>query len=196
MTQDTTVCRFCLESSNTKKNPLIDPCECRGSVQFVHERCLMKWRRLNPSRNGEYCLICLTPYQLKELMMFEDVPDENKISLLFLRFPILTCFTANYILIFHVSFERKKTFFDLFESYQYGFQIFYFFLFFLEWKVRNSRLYWKHWMNLASLYILFLYLGSNLLLHHGIYVAILPINLFLGLLWQRHLHTLRLMNQA
>lgn len=194
MAQDTSVCRFCLESKNTKRNPLIDPCECKGSLQFVHERCLTKWRRINPNRNAISCLICLTPYQLKELPVLEQIPDAFRVSLFFLRFPVLPCFTANYILVFQMSLDKKKSFFDLFEPYQYAFQIFYLFLFFLEWKVHNTRLYWRHWKNLSCLYLCFLYLGANVLLHQGLYVMIIPINLFLGMFWQRHLQILQALN--
>ena len=193
--QDTNVCRFCLDSADTKRNPLIDPCECRGSVQFVHERCLMKWRRINPSRNAEFCLICLTPYQMKQLLALEHIPDQNKLVFLFLRFPILPWFATNYIMIFHLSLGREKTVFGLFVPYQYIFQIVYFFLFYLVWNVRNPRMYWQHWRNIGSLYMVFLYLGVNLLMHCGLYGMILPINLFLALLWQRHLHILTLMNE-
>ena len=196
MTQEPSVCRFCLESNNTKRNPLIDPCQCRGSLQFVHERCLNKWRRINPNRNAEVCLICLSPYHLKQLLLLEHIPDEYRISLFFLRFPILPCFTANYVLIVQMSLDKKKSFFDLFEPYQYAFQIFYLFLFFLEWKVRNSRLYWRHWKNLSCAYLLFLYLVCNLLLHQGVYIMIAPINFFLGMFWERHLQILRRINET
>ncbi|OZC05132.1 zinc finger, C3HC4 type [Onchocerca flexuosa] len=34
-------CRICLEEDN--ESNLISPCECRGSLQFVHIRCLQHW---------------------------------------------------------------------------------------------------------------------------------------------------------
>lgn len=195
MAQDISVCRFCLESNNTRRNPLIDPCECKGSLQFVHERCLLKWRRINPNRNAISCLICLTPYHLKELPVLEQIPEQYRVSLFFLRFPFLPCFTANYVLVFHMSLDRNKSFFDLFEPYQYAFQIFYLFLFFLEWKVQNTRLYWRHWNNRSCLYLCFLYLAANVLLYQGLYIMIAPINVFLGMFWQRHLQILQRLNE-
>jgi len=195
MTQDTSVCRFCLEPSNTKRNPLVDPCDCRGSVQFVHERCLSKWRRLDPARNAESCLICLTPYHLKNLTTLEQIPDENKLRIFFLRFPIASCMVVNYFMVFQMSIDRKKPFFDLFESYQYLFQLLYLFLFYLEWNVRNKALYWKSWKNLSSATLFALYVAANVLLHHGHYIMIFPINLFLAVTWQNHRRILIHMNE-
>lgn len=37
------VCRICLNSENTEKNPLISPCSCSGSVKHIHLSCLKHW---------------------------------------------------------------------------------------------------------------------------------------------------------
>ncbi len=65
MAQEPILCRFCWETSNTKKNPLIEPCECSGSIRFIHERCLNRWRYMDPGKNAEKCLLCLSPYNLR-----------------------------------------------------------------------------------------------------------------------------------
>lgn len=36
-------CRFCFESSEDKHNPLLNICECAGSVAHIHYRCLQSW---------------------------------------------------------------------------------------------------------------------------------------------------------
>ena len=33
------VCKICLSSSNTPKNPLLSICKCSGSLQFIHLKC-------------------------------------------------------------------------------------------------------------------------------------------------------------
>lgn len=38
------VCRICFEEDLGSKNPLISPCNCSGSMKFVHLRCLQRWR--------------------------------------------------------------------------------------------------------------------------------------------------------
>ena len=57
------VCRFCLEASSPEKGDLVAPCQCKGSMEFVHLQCLHKWQRQarsNAKRN--ICEVCKTPY--------------------------------------------------------------------------------------------------------------------------------------
>lgn len=49
-------CRICLEGSDT--NTMVRPCMCRGSAEFVHQRCLDLHLRHYP--DGA-CRVCLTP---------------------------------------------------------------------------------------------------------------------------------------
>lgn len=37
------ICKICHESTDTASNPLISPCDCRGSVKYVHRDCLKGW---------------------------------------------------------------------------------------------------------------------------------------------------------
>uniref|UniRef100_A0A8B9SDF8 RING-type E3 ubiquitin transferase n=1 Tax=Apteryx owenii TaxID=8824 RepID=A0A8B9SDF8_APTOW len=36
-------CRICQIAGGSPTNPLLEPCGCVGSLQFVHEKCLKKW---------------------------------------------------------------------------------------------------------------------------------------------------------
>jgi len=38
-------CRICFMDTYSEDNPLITPCKCRGSIQFVHLACLRSWIR-------------------------------------------------------------------------------------------------------------------------------------------------------
>ena len=38
-------CRICFESNN----PLIVPCDCKGSIRFIHQECLKTWILKNNS---------------------------------------------------------------------------------------------------------------------------------------------------
>lgn len=51
------VCRICLEDFQSSSNPLISPCKCTGSMQFIHFNCLQEWvrSRLDIRRNGAAC---------------------------------------------------------------------------------------------------------------------------------------------
>jgi len=57
-------------SDNNNKsgdNPLLAPCECSGSMAFVHYLCVEQWRcrsRHPEARNGTHCETCGKPYAL------------------------------------------------------------------------------------------------------------------------------------
>ena len=48
-------CRICLE--NDKRKSLIAPCLCKGSIKYVHNECLNKWRYQNKN-NLSQCDMC------------------------------------------------------------------------------------------------------------------------------------------
>ncbi|KAG8340752.1 RING variant domain [Trypanosoma vivax] len=58
------VCRICHDEDDEK---LISPCECTGSVRWVHRSCLDKWRIESMDRNVENvnnCEICKKPFSV------------------------------------------------------------------------------------------------------------------------------------
>jgi len=63
-------CRNCHESD--VKTNLITPCNCTGSIQYVHRSCLNQWRAVSPNPNSfTHCDVCGFEYLLKE-------PHEHK----------------------------------------------------------------------------------------------------------------------
>ena len=54
-------CRICLEDHNTSDNKLIVPCNCKGSIEYIHEQCLQEWRYHSKFKNK--CNICDSDYQ-------------------------------------------------------------------------------------------------------------------------------------
>jgi hypothetical protein len=50
---ETTMCRICLLEGSSEDDPLISPCDCKGSIQYVHLGCLRHWirGRLNLTEN-------------------------------------------------------------------------------------------------------------------------------------------------
>ena len=196
MTQEASVCRFCLESKETSKNPLLAPCECRGSIRFVHELCLNRWRRINPLRNSVICLLCFTPYKNMEEQWVEVLPDETQIIMLFVRFPVVLFLLVNYIGLLHYSalfaYAHRDVFFEV---YQYLFQAIYAVLFFSIWRVRDKRAYWKQWQTHSTLFILTCHLFSLYLIHVHEYTAVVPLNVSLTYYWHRHKQILMDLNQ-
>lgn len=70
--QDDKVCRICLCSNDVDSadryaprdaNPLIQPCLCKGSMAFVHVRCLQRWRA-EQGKQAYQCEICQYSYNI------------------------------------------------------------------------------------------------------------------------------------
>ena len=59
----TSLCRICYDDSGPE-NPLLNPCECKGSAGAIHKKCLTKWMRISAKKT---CEICLAPYATPEL---------------------------------------------------------------------------------------------------------------------------------
>jgi hypothetical protein len=58
-------CRICLNDKNDVSNPVIpSPCECSGSVKYIHKKCLQQWLKSKVSeRTTRFC----SSYSWKEL---------------------------------------------------------------------------------------------------------------------------------
>ncbi len=39
------LCRICQMGEESASNPLIQPCRCAGSLQYVHQECIKRWLR-------------------------------------------------------------------------------------------------------------------------------------------------------
>ena len=60
------VCRICYLDEDTDSNPLIQPCQCSGSLRYIHLDCLRHWigtRNWTRVENNEHCCI----YLIKEI---------------------------------------------------------------------------------------------------------------------------------
>lgn len=40
------LCRICQIAGGSPANPLLEPCGCVGSLQFVHQECLKMWLKV------------------------------------------------------------------------------------------------------------------------------------------------------
>ena len=70
-------CRICLDSNEEDDNKLISICNCKGSLEYIHRDCAIKWIK---ERNGNYtCELCKTKYDKKQL----NTNEINSISIKF-----------------------------------------------------------------------------------------------------------------
>jgi len=94
---DTMPCRICLLEGHTADDPLIRPCECRGTIEYVHLACLRHWIRgrldLSESSAGSYfykplaCELCKTQYATHLARPFH--PEEDPPAPLDATMPIV-----------------------------------------------------------------------------------------------------------
>ena len=62
MAAEEKTCRLCWEDEDD--GPLIQPCACCGSAQWIHEHCLEQWRRTSSSDDAAYrCGQCMHEYR-------------------------------------------------------------------------------------------------------------------------------------
>jgi len=72
---DEDVCWVCY-GGHSEKEPLISPCECRGSVRWVHASCLRRWVTTRSTTTAQWsapkaagrfaCPNCKAPYKISE----------------------------------------------------------------------------------------------------------------------------------
>lgn len=92
------ICRICFDG-NSSLSPLISPCNCKGSSQYVHEICLIQWiasQSLHALKKS--CEICKTDYKLSI-----SPSNISSIGQNILRYPQLTCSLCFTLLLFIMS---------------------------------------------------------------------------------------------
>ncbi|CAD8191872.1 unnamed protein product [Paramecium octaurelia] len=89
---DKLICRICLEDG--QMNAFIKPCECKGSIQYVHEDCLKTWLLRNHkideiAANRVFCELCKKTFdcevqfeQKYEFSQLLRIPKNQKCCLL------------------------------------------------------------------------------------------------------------------
>jgi hypothetical protein len=109
---DDIICRFCLMNDVEKENPFLSPCNCIGTLRYVHRQCLDNWRNLTTvPDNRRLCQLCLTPYRLPRRWPYEHRPSSNIAWRVFLGHPFFVTICAHY---FHFCIISNLRGFDLF----------------------------------------------------------------------------------
>lgn len=81
-------CRICLLEGGTDRDPLVCPCQCKGSIKFVHLDCLRHWINGRLSLTGDnqsksfffkqlQCELCKTPFPSAVVLNGERVSIVN-----------------------------------------------------------------------------------------------------------------------
>jgi len=79
-------CRICYEY-NQQTDKLTNPCKCKGSIKYIHHKCLLKWIKIS---NKDYCPQCHYKYKIKKNIPYPLLKNNIlKISSLILLFLII-----------------------------------------------------------------------------------------------------------
>ena len=198
--QEKAMCRFCLNSRNTTSNPLITPCECNGSLRYVHLRCLNKWMLFNPNRVVTNCELCLHPFLTLDHPSLEIIPVQQNYSTFILRYPFLLSLTTHYAWLIHttaLSTNPRHIYLDpsIYIFYQWLFQILYFGILGSQWDVKNMRLYLHELNSKNSFLFVFLHLSLILGIYNHYPVAGPLMNIYINIFWRWHTTLLERVNE-
>ncbi|PNW75219.1 hypothetical protein CHLRE_12g517800v5 [Chlamydomonas reinhardtii] len=57
-----------MEPQTSSDDPLISPCQCKGSTRYIHRECLATWRGMKAGTQAHYrCEICHFEYQFRRI---------------------------------------------------------------------------------------------------------------------------------
>lgn len=66
MANNVETCKICTGDETSYEDPLIAPCNCCGSIKWVHKSCLDHWRTFSQANFGK-CDICKKDFKLKHI---------------------------------------------------------------------------------------------------------------------------------
>ena len=74
------ICKICMENTDSRDNPLISPCDCDGSMKYVHTECVNTWRNQNLDNiNIDRCRDCNSFYTIEKQFDDETFEVDNTI---------------------------------------------------------------------------------------------------------------------
>ena len=103
-------CRFCYESYNAPDNFLISPCKCIGSIQYVHQQCIKRWRYTTDNPDAMLkCQLCLTYLIIPMRYELEMIPNiEMNNAWFFLSKPYIFIISIYCFFICLVNFYKQQ----------------------------------------------------------------------------------------
>ncbi|XP_004041186.3 probable E3 ubiquitin-protein ligase MARCHF10 isoform X3 [Gorilla gorilla gorilla] len=72
------LCRICQIAGGSPSNPLLEPCGCVGSLQFVHQECLKKWLKVKITSGAD--LGAVKTCEMCKQGLLVDLGDFNMIE--------------------------------------------------------------------------------------------------------------------
>ncbi len=192
-------CRFCFEETSTPQNPLIEPCACRGSVQYIHTSCLRRWILQDPTQNTTHCSICHTPFTVAVLPRMEVVPCSRVATVNFLHnITAISLFVQYVFVIYELRSIGTFPVIERIKNAQIFIHSLYSLCFMASVSITNKKLYYRECfasgINVRLLLLHFCILWKFLL--ENDLIMGLSSTLILNIYWPLHVQTLRRVNQV
>lgn len=187
-TRPAPVCRFCLEPDP----PLFQPCNCKGSVAWLHEACLRQWVQVAPPDQRARCQLCLARFRNCIIPTFEVMPDADHILSRFLAFPYPALLVCYYLAMVRASMMPSgltlagEVVQAINLDAQILYQAAYFAAFILQMRVANPLLYIQTLLTQGVLRTVLLHgvLEIALLVHW--WPTVLLLDILMPYYWMRH----------
>ena len=87
----TKICRICYDCNDSNHNKLIFPCKCKGTIKWVHEKCLIKWIHISNQNNCPQCKYKYNIYKKQHPLIFIKNSTTIKIA------SLVTCICLWYL---------------------------------------------------------------------------------------------------
>jgi len=92
-------CRICFDTEeDPATNPLISPCLCTGSSQYIHRECLQHWRTTGHRQDAYYqCEVCKFRYQYRRLWWADILGSSTTLVIAFVSLVSLLTFALGFV---------------------------------------------------------------------------------------------------
>lgn len=101
-------CRICLMEDNEQSNPLINPCNCIGSVRFIHVECIRKWLKSKITTKMFNFLIVHSFKSLECELCKKAFPEKIKFKEEIINIYEMQKPENNYIMLESISREKRE----------------------------------------------------------------------------------------
>jgi E3 ubiquitin-protein ligase DOA10 len=191
-------CRICYESNEDLRNPLLVACDCRGSLQHIHRKCLLRWVVGGSEEPETVCHLCRVPYRVAPVHQLERMPRTGAAEVV-LRNPVLLVLAIHYILaafLNSVPAPLRRVRFVVWASIVHcAIHWCYLLLFITEARTRNVAAYLYQWARYYMVVPGFHWMLYTLYKPQYYELGYLA-DLWLGAYWFVHLRILRSINEA
>lgn len=105
-------CKVCWDNTSTPENPLLNSCQCDGSVRFIHYECLKYWLKQKMAKKEEPNLISYTWKQFECEICKKPYPyvfKSNGLSYRLVDVEADLPQDKNYLLLESLTFEKNSS---------------------------------------------------------------------------------------